>query len=350
MLGAVFPAFALIKDSVMPARRPPSDRIVVVGTDGLVVREILMVCAERDIPFLNLSPSTIVRGLGVKSHMARTMPLKSRHTKVLPFKTQIVSFLQRSVLTWPLSLRVHKQGLGLLIPAAIFRKGLEVPLCIASVGSGGHAPVVAAPSGSALMLLRALAPLNRQFDISRVIVSLYVSSAYSGHDGMDELFRQTRGIYVNEPPQSHREIFTKQIAFNAIPQVGAFCDEGATENESDITAQVARILEKDNCIHVNSAHIASFIGAAAYVNVQYKMPVKERDIRSMFLDDPMVSVVDHRAEEGYITPVEVSGENSAFISRIRRDKTTEHGMSFWCVADTTRHEALNVADLICSYA
>jgi aspartate-semialdehyde dehydrogenase len=214
-----------------------------------------------------------------------------------------------------------------------------------SIGRAEKKGIVAAPSAVGLMLLKALAPLNDRFGIVRVIVSTYESVSGAGREGMDELFRQTRGIYVNEPPSSSREIFPKQIAFNVIPQIGSFFDSGATEAEEGAAAELSRLLPGIS-VHVNSARVAAFVGAAAYVNIQCETPVSEKAVRELFREINSVSVVDHRVEEGYVTPAETSGEDPVFVSRLRRDISIENGLSFWCVADVIRQEATNAVDLL----
>lgn len=349
MSYAVFRSFALVKDIVMPAHLPLSGRIVVVGVDSLLAREILMVCAERDIPFSQLVALDSRARAGREVSYGEDHTLKVGAQDSFSFQeTDRVILATKRTDAASVAARASQVGARVVDTSGHFRADPKASLSIAAVCGDDQAPLIAAPSGAALMLLRALAPLHQQFGVSRVVASLYTSSAHLERDGMDELFRQTRGIYVNEPTQSSRELFPKQIAFNAIPQVGAFHDEGVTEDEHDTAAQVSRILGQKDSIHINSAYIAAFVGTAAYVNVHCEKPIVERDMRGMFADDPAVSVVDHRVEEGYVTPVETLGEDSVFISRIRRDKTVTSGVSFWCVADTTRHEALNIVDLVCA--
>ena len=161
---------------------------------------------------------------------------------------------------------------------------------------------------------------------------------------MDELFNQTRGIYVNDPVV--REMFTKQIAFNAIPHIDVFMDDGSTKEEWKMAVETRKILDPDIAVHATCVRVPVFIGHAEAVNVEFENPVGEREARAALRRAPGVAVIDHRADEGYVTPVECAGEDAVYVSRIRKDPTVENGLSMWVVSDNLRKgAALNAVQI-----
>ena len=163
---------------------------------------------------------------------------------------------------------------------------------------------------------------------------------------MDELFNQTRGIYVNEPAESHRRKFTKQIAFNVIPHIDFFMDDGSTKEEWKMAVETRKILDPSIQVQATCVRVPVFIGHAEAVNVEFDRPITEEAARAALADAPGVVVVDYRADEGYVTPQEFVGEDAVYVSRLRRDPTVANGLSFWCVADNLRKgAALNAVQI-----
>jgi aspartate-semialdehyde dehydrogenase len=190
----------------------------------------------------------------------------------------------------------------------------------------------------------ALKPLHDAARIKRVVVSTYQSVSGKGKDAMDELFTQTRGIYVNDPIT--REHFTKQIAFNVIPHIDNFMDDGSTKEEWKMVVETKKILDPSIKVHATCVRVPVFVGHAESVNVEFERPITADEARELLRDAPGVSVVDHRADEGYVTPVEAAGEDSVFVSRLREDPTIENGLAFWCVSDNLRKgAALNAVQI-----
>jgi hypothetical protein len=167
--------------------------------------------------------------------------------------------------------------------------------------------------------------------IRRVVVATYQSVSGAGREAMDELFNQTRSVYVNDPMT--KEIFTKQIAFNCIPHIDVFMEDGATKEEWKMAVETRKILDPDIAVHATCVRVPVFIGHAEAVNVEFENPISVEQARAALKAAPGVSVVDHRVDEGYVTPQESAGEDSVFVSRIRRDPTVKHGLSLWVVAD-----------------
>jgi aspartate-semialdehyde dehydrogenase len=177
-----------------------------------------------------------------------------------------------------------------------------------------------------------------------VVVATYQSVSGAGKEAMDELFVQTRGIYVNDPMT--REQFTKQIAFNVIPHIDVFMDDGMTKEEWKMMVETKKILDPSIKVTATCVRVPVFIGHAEAVNIEFERPMSAAQARETLRKAPGVSVVDHRADEGYVTPAECVGEDSVFVSRIREDQTVENGLNLWIVADNIRKgAALNAVQI-----
>jgi aspartate-semialdehyde dehydrogenase len=190
----------------------------------------------------------------------------------------------------------------------------------------------------------ALKPLHDVAKAKRVVVATYQSTSGAGKEAMDELFNQTRAIYVNDPIE--REQFSKQIAFNCIPHIDTFMDDGSTKEEWKMAAETKKILDASIDVSATCVRIPTFIGHAEAVNVEFHDPLDEQQAREALRRFPGISVIDRREAEGYVTPVEAAGEDPVYVSRIRRDRTVKHGLSLWVVADNLRKgAALNAVQI-----
>ncbi|MCK5297169.1 MAG: aspartate-semialdehyde dehydrogenase, partial [Alphaproteobacteria bacterium] len=167
---------------------------------------------------------------------------------------------------------------------------------------------------------------------------------------MDELFNQTRGVFVNDSIADNKEVFTKQIAFNVIPHIDIFMDNGATKEEWKMSAETCKILDPSIKVHANCARVPSFIGHAEYINIETSKPIDAKDARNVLKKSDGIIVFDERDDEGYVTQAEAAGEDSVYISRIRKDNSVKNGLSFWCVADNLRKgaalNAVQIAELL----
>jgi len=232
-----------------------------------------------------------------------------------------------------------------------FRMDPDVPLVVPEVNPEAIARykkkgIIANPNCSTIQMVVALKPLHDVFKIKRVVVSTYQSTSGAGKPAMDELFNQTKGVYANQSPAQTKSLFTKQIAFNVIPHIDVFLDGGETKEEWKMAAETRKILDPEIRVHANCARVATFIGHAEYINIETEKPITDRAAREILRQAPGVSVVDHRANEGYTTPAEVVGEDAVFVSRIRKDASVENGLSFWCVSDNLRKgAALNAVQI-----
>jgi aspartate-semialdehyde dehydrogenase len=190
----------------------------------------------------------------------------------------------------------------------------------------------------------ALKPLHDIAGVKRVVVATYQSVSGAGMEGMDELFNQTRAVYMNAPLEKKK--FTKQIAFNLVPHIDSFMDDGFTKEEWKMMVETKKILDPKIKVVATCVRVPVFIGHSESITVELERPVSEEQARSAWRRFPGISVVDHRADEGYVSPVEAAGEDAVFISRVRMDPTVDNGITFWCVSDNVRKgAALNAVQI-----
>jgi aspartate-semialdehyde dehydrogenase len=236
-----------------------------------------------------------------------------------------------------------------------FRMDPDVPLVVPEVNPQAIAQhtkrgIIANPNCSTIQMVVALKPLHDLARIKRVVVATYQSVSGAGREAMDELFTQTRGIYVNDPVK--RERFTKQIAFNCIPHIDVFMDDGSTKEEWKMVVETRKILDPDIAVTATCVRVPVFIGHAEAVNLEFERPVTEEEAREALREAPGVTVIDHRADEGYVTPVEAAGDDPVYVSRIRRDPTVPNGLNLWVVSDNLRKgaalNAVQIAEVLAS--
>ncbi len=215
----------------------------------------------------------------------------------------------------------------------------DVPLIIAgynndkimTAGKG----LVAIPSAAVTQMLTPLLKIQSQYDIKRIVVSTYTSASVYGKEAMDELFSQTRRIYMNAPIVDDQKVFHKQIAFNVIPQIGDFIGE-ETQAEWAMNAETKKVFNQNIKVHANSAIIPAFIGAAQYVNVECNNDVDVDEVRKLMAQTDGVVVFDKNTDGGYVCLTDIQGEDNVYVSRLRQDTSVNNGFSFWCVADDLR--------------
>jgi aspartate-semialdehyde dehydrogenase len=224
----------------------------------------------------------------------------------------------------------------------------EVPLVVPEVNASAlndiKKGIVANPNCSTAQLVVALKPLHDEAQIKRVVVATYQSVSGAGKDAMDELFRQTRAVFVADPIETHK--FTKQIAFNVIPHIDVFMDDGYTKEEWKMMVEVQKILDPDIQVNATCVRVPVFIGHSEAVNVEFEKPITAQRARAILREAPGVLVVDKHEDGGYITPIECAGEDATYVSRIRKDPTVEHGLCMWVVSDNLRKgAALNAVQI-----
>jgi aspartate-semialdehyde dehydrogenase len=258
----------------------------------------------------------------------------------------IALFSAGSELAKQLGPKAGAAGCVVIDNSSAFRMDEDVPLIVPEVNGHVLEPffkdqdrrnIIANPNCSTAQLVVALKPLHEAYGIKRVVVSTYQAVSGAGNPAMDELFEQTRGVYVNDfkKPQN----FTKEIAFNVIPHIDVFMDDGFTKEEWKMEVETKKILDPAIVVVAHCVRVPVFIGHSEAVFIECAKPLDEDAARDILRETEGVAVIDHRVDEGYVTPKEAAGEDAVYISRLRRDKTVDHGLVFWCVSDNLRKGA-----------
>jgi aspartate-semialdehyde dehydrogenase len=327
-----------------------SYKVAVVGATGAVGREILTTLAEREFPVSEVVPLASERSAGVSVSFGEDDELKVRDLAGYDFRgTDIVLSSPGAAVSAEHAPRAAAAGAVVIDNTSQFRMDPDVPLVVPEVNPEAIARyrkrrIIANPNCSTIQMVLALKPLHDLARIRRVVVATYQSTSGAGKEAMDELFNQTRGIYVNEPVQPTQ--FTKQIAFNVIPHIDVFMEDGATKEEWKMVVETKKILDPAIKVQATCVRVPVFIGHAEAVTVEFEAPIDEEDARDALRAQPGVTVIDHRLDEGYVTPAEAAGEDAVFVSRLRTDPTVEHGLSLWVVADNLRKgAALNAVQI-----
>jgi aspartate-semialdehyde dehydrogenase len=333
-------------------------KVAVVGATGAVGREMLQTLAERNFPVDTVHAVASAKSAGREISYGEDVTLKVESLDSFDFsKVDIALFSAGGDISKKFGPKAGEAGCFVIDNSSAFRMDADVPLIVPEVnpdaidgclvGNSGRR-IIANPNCSTAQLVVALKPLHDAFSVKRVVVSTYQAVSGAGKPAMDELFNQTRGIYVNE--QVRPEIFTKQIAFNAIPHIDVFLDDGFTKEEWKMTVETKKILDPAIDLVAHCVRIPVFVGHSEAVFIETEKPMVESEVRSLLEAAPGVVVVDHRANEGYVTPHEAAGEDAVYISRIRKDPTVPNGMVFWCVSDNLRKGAalnsVQIAELL----
>ena len=327
-----------------------SFKVAVVGATGAVGREMLQTLEERNFPIEEIVPLASEKSIGKEVSYGDKRILKVQNLETFDFTgTEIALFSAGSSIAAQFAPKAAKQGAVVIDNSSRWRMETDVPLIVPEVNSdalGGYSKrnIIANPNCSTIQLVMALKPLHDVFKINRVVVSTYQSVSGAGSSGMDELFNQTRAVYVNDPVENHE--FSKKIAFNCIPHIDTFMDDGFTKEEWKMTAETRKILDPAIDVVAHCVRVPVFIGHSEAVFIETKKPIDEQGARDVLSAFPGVIVVDHRESGGYVTPEECAGEDGVYISRLRRDPTVKNGLIFWCVADNLRKgAALNAVQI-----
>ena len=327
-------------------------KVAVVGATGNVGREVLSIMEERRFPADEVIALASERSVGKEISYGEDQTLKVQDLAAFDFEgTDIVLSSPGASVSAKSSPRAVKAGAVVIDNTSQFRMDPDVPLVVPEVNPDAIAGyrkkgIIANPNCSTIQLVTALKPLHDLVPIKRVVVATYQSTSGAGKASMDELFNQTRGIFANQPIKNKQEQFTKQIAFNVIPHIDAFMDDGSTKEEWKMMAETKKILGPDIKLTATCVRVPVFIGHAEAVNVEFDGDIDEDLIRDALKSAPGIVVVDHRADEGYVTPAECAGEDAVYVSRIRMDPTLDNGLNFWVVADNLRKgAALNTVQI-----
>ena len=325
-------------------------KVAVVGATGTVGREMLKTLAERDFPIDGIVALAAGRASGQEVSFGDDKVLRVQGVEGYDFSdTDLALFAAGGAVSATHAPRAAGQGCAVIDDSAQFRMEPDVPLVVPevnpqAVGRFRKRRILASPTAATTALVLALKPLHDLAKARRVVVATYQPVSGAGREGMDELWAQTRGVYVNEtPPPEH---FPKQIAFNCIPQVDRLLDDGATREEEAMAAETRKVLDPDIAVMASCVRVPVFIGQAAAVHVEFERPISDRQAWAALREAPGVILLDHREDGGYATPAEIAGEDAVYVSRLRRDLTVPHGLAFWCVADNLRKgTALNAVQI-----
>jgi len=325
-------------------------RVVVVGATGNVGREMLNILAERQFPVDQIAVLASRRSLGSEvSFGDRT--LKTQDLDTFDFTGwDIALFAIGSDATRKYAPLAAKSGCIVIDNSSLYRYDPDVPLIVPEVNADaivGYSKknIIANPNCSTAQMVVALKPLHDRARIKRVVVSTYQSVSGAGKEGMDELWDQTKSIYNptdNKPPT----MFTKQIAFNVIPHIDSFMEDGSTKEEWKMMAETKKIIDKSIKITATCVRVPVFVGHSEAINIEFEDFLDEDEARDILREAPGVMVIDKREDGGYVTPVECVGDFATFISRIRQDSTIDNGLNLWCVSDNLRKgAALNAVQI-----
>ena len=317
-------------------------KVAVVGATGNVGREMFEILADRGFPADEVVALASRRSVGVDvSYGNRTLKVKAlEHFDFAD--TDICLMSAGSAISKEWSPKIAAQGAVVIDNSSCWRYDADVPLIVPEVNAAAvddfrKKNIIANPNCSTAQLVVALKPLHDAATVKRVVVATYQSVSGGGKEAMDELFAQTRAIFSAETPESKK--FTKRIAFNVIPHIDVFMDDGFTKEEWKMSVETKKILGPKIEVVATCVRVPVFIGHSEAVHVEFEKPISAARARAILREAPGVLVIDKREDGGYVTPLEAVGEDATYVSRIREDKTVANGLAFWCVSDNLRKGA-----------
>ena len=317
-------------------------KVAVVGATGNVGREMLNILAERQFPADQVIALASSRSIGAEvSYGDKTLKCKQLdHYDFADTDICLMSAGGDTSKEW--SPRIGAQKCVVIDNSSAFRYDQDVPLIVPEVNADAVAGftkkyIIANPNCSTAQLVVALKPLHDFATITRVVVSTYQSVSGAGKEGMDELDRQTKALYSLGDVQMKK--FPKRIAFNLIPQIDVFMEDGYTKEEWKMMVETKKILDPKIKLTATCVRVPVFISHSEAVNVEFEKPISVEEARKILRAAPGLLVIDKHEPGGYITPHEAAGEDATYISRIREDATVENGLTFWCVSDNLRKGA-----------
>ena len=330
-------------------------RVAVVGATGNVGREMLNILAERQFPLDEVAAIASARSTGDMIEFGNTdETLKVKNLEHFDFTGwDMALFAAGSGPTKIHAPRAAEAGCTVIDNSSLFRMDPDVPLIVPEVNAEAIADyrkknIIANPNCSTAQLVVALKPLHDAAKIKRVVVATYQSVSGAGKAGMDELFEQSRNIFVGDPNEP--AFFTKQIAFNVIPHIDIFLDDGSTKEEWKMVVETKKILDPSIKLTATCVRVPVFVSHSEAVNIEFENEISADEARAILREAPGVMVVDKRENGGYVTPVEAVGDYATYVSRIREDPTVENGLSLWVVSDNLRKgaalNAVQIAELL----
>jgi aspartate-semialdehyde dehydrogenase len=327
--------------------------IAVVGATGNVGREILQILEQRKFPIDNIYLLASSRSKGKKIEFKEKEIVVEDLADFDFSKVQIGFFSPGGVVSAEYAPKAAKKGCIVIDNTSHFRMNDDVPLVVPEVNADvlqdyfdneGRSNIIANPNCSTIQMVVALKPIHDVAIINRIVVSTYQSVSGAGKETMDELWNQTKNIYANQSIEKKK--FTKQIAFNVIPHIGPFLENGDTKEEEKMINETKKILDSNILVSATCVRVPVFISHAESINLELDSPMSDEQAKDLLKKFENISVIDHRKDEGYVTPVEVAGEDKVYVSRIRQDDSVDNGLNLWVVSDNLRKgAALNAVQI-----
>ncbi len=332
-------------------------KIAVAGATGAVGYELLKILAERDFPADEVVALASSNSKGREVSWGEDKVLKVEDLAAYDFAgTDIALFSPGGAVSAEHAPRAAAAGCVVIDNTSHFRMDADVPLVVAEVNPeaiAGYAArnIIANPNCSTMQMLVACKPLHDLATIERVVVATYQAVSGAGRSAMDELWNQTKSMYANQDPTI--ENFTKRMAFNVIPHIDVFMADGSTKEEWKMVQETKKVLDADIEVMATCVRVPVFVGHAEAVHMEFERPISEKQARAALACAPGVEVVDERDDGGYITPMECTGDDAVFVSRIRRDPTVNNGLALWVVSDNLRKgaalNAVQIAEALVAY-
>ena len=324
-------------------------KVAIVGATGNVGREMLSILAERGFPADEVVALASRRSLGTEVSFG-DKTLKTKPLDQYDFTgTDICLMSAGGGVSKEWSPKIAAKGCVVIDNSSAFRYDPDVPLIVPEVNADAitgftKKNIIANPNCSTAQLVVALKPLHDHAKIKRIVVSTYQSVSGAGKNGMDELFTQSRAVFVAD--EIERKKFTKRIAFNVIPHIDVFMEDGSTKEEWKVMVETKKMLDPKIKVTCTAVRVPVFIGHSEAVNIEFENPITADEARAILREAPGCLVVDKHEDGGYITPYESAGEDATYISRIREDQTLENGLNIWIVSDNLRKgAALNTVQI-----
>jgi aspartate-semialdehyde dehydrogenase len=330
-------------------------RVAVVGATGNVGREMLNVLSEREFPCDEVAAVASSRSTGFEVEFGETgRMLKVKNIENFDFADwDIALFAAGSDVSRAFAPKAAAAGCVVIDNSSLYRMDPDVPLVVPEVNPEAlemykRKNIIANPNCSTAQMVVALKPLHDAARIKRVVVATYQSVSGAGKDGMDELFEQSRNIFVGDPAVPNK--FPKQIAFNVIPQIDIFLDDGSTKEEWKMVVETKKIMGSKIKVSATCVRVPVFVGHSEAINIEFEDEISAAEAQKILREAPGVMLIDKREDGGYITPVECVGDGATYVSRVREDPTVDNGLSLWCVSDNLRKgaalNAVQIAELL----
>ena len=325
-------------------------KVVVAGATGNVGREMLNILAEREFPVDEIAALASRKSLGTEISFG-DKTVKTKDLDTFDFTGwDIALFAVGSEATKIYAPKAAAAGCVVIDNSSLYRYDPQIPLVVPEVNAEAvdqykNKMIIANPNCSTAQMVVALKPLHDRARIKRVVVATYQSVSGAGKEGIDELWDQTKGMYVPGQEVAPKK-FSKQIAFNVIPHIDVFLDDGSTKEEWKMVAETKKILDPKIKVTATCVRVPVFVGHSEAINIEFEEPLDWQEAQDILREAPGVMLIDKREPGGYITPVECVGDYATYISRVRQDSTIENGLNLWCVSDNLRKgAALNAVQI-----